>query len=183
MVYMSKVLKIVGITLVISSSACAAPSFIKGGDKWPSLNYSQDENKLPTIKPIPKPVIGNSEGLEAKPNAAVTVEIKKMTKQKAQWQATMGAQKSIYKNAKEKLLLAKPDNNRNAWMTAQLQLSRLSQVGDDLALLVNEVDALSEKEKDPALDAFRATLIKQRDILLAFLAKELAFLEKMDPNI
>lgn len=182
MAYLGKVLKYVGIALLFNSSACAAPGTISGGDMWPTLNYNQDENKLPVIKPKPEPAIGNGDEISAKPVTGITALIEELVKEKSQWQANMGAQKTIYLNAKEKALLAMPDKSRGAWMTAQLQLSRLSQVGDDLSDFIKKVDALSEKSKDPALNDFRKSLGGLRNTLIAFLAKELAFLEKTNPN-
>ena len=179
MTYMVKVLKFVGIALLINSSACAAPVTTSDGDNWPSLYYSQDENKLPPIKPTSNPALGNDENMAAKPATGVSEQIEKWTQEKSGWQAKMGAQKKIYLNAKEKALLTAPEKSRGVWMTAQLQLSRFSQVGDDLSALIKRVD---DQPKNSDIVEFRASLTVQRNALIAFLGKELAFLEKTNPN-
>ncbi len=95
-------------------------------------------------------------------------------------QSTLGAQKMIFENSLEDLMLvaAEPNKARTKWMNAQLELSRLDQVRDQLT---NFISSLKTRGVDPkARVSMRAE--QDRTKLQTYIMQKAADLDALAPE-
>lgn len=96
--------------------------------------------------------------------------------------ADLGAQKVIFLNQLEKLILVVKEGDaikhRNLWMTAQLELSRLAQVMDPLYQLLEDMKTAGLSKADTVYDQ----ALKDRETFEVFLLEMDETLNDLEPK-